>query len=240
MQVFTYWSGPVSWLERLSARTAKATGHDLTVFSYEPDELRNEGLSARIEDGREVFCDPSIDHLRRKFPSHFSNQFRLEGLAKGIGIWCDLDLVYLRQIGSEPVLFGWESESTICNAVLRLPADCALLQDYLALIRRRPVPYSMPWWTRRQHIRFALKRLERFVTGRSPPRFQYGPLALTHLAKQHGLDAIAAEQDVFYPLPPTKSAVSRFCDAGGVEGYITPRTRTVHSPSAAARTTGAV
>ena len=29
MNVFSYWSGPVTWMERLSVVSARATGHDL-------------------------------------------------------------------------------------------------------------------------------------------------------------------------------------------------------------------
>ena len=35
MNVFSYWSGPVTWMERLSVVSARATGHDLTVFTYD-------------------------------------------------------------------------------------------------------------------------------------------------------------------------------------------------------------
>jgi hypothetical protein len=40
--VFSYWSGKLSWMERLSVASAIETGHDVTVLSYEPKVLAHE------------------------------------------------------------------------------------------------------------------------------------------------------------------------------------------------------
>jgi hypothetical protein len=228
MKVFTYWSGPVSWMERLCAASARATGHRLTVFTYEPKRLRVEGLDATIEDARDVLCDPTLDRYKDALPSHFSNQFRLEGLAQELGVWTDLDFVFLKPIGTESYLLGWESDTSICGAILRLPSKSPILGEYLTLMRRRPIRYALPWFTWKERLSLNVKRIEKFVTGKPPPRLKYGPAALTHLVRKHGLEPQVAKREVFYPVPPMKSTIPCFANGAEVEDHIAPTTRCVH------------
>ena len=79
--------------ERLSVVSARATGHDLTVFTYDDHAKLASALGCQVIDAKVVADDPTLGELRRHRPNHFSDYFRLEGLAKGYGVWTDLDVV---------------------------------------------------------------------------------------------------------------------------------------------------
>lgn len=224
MQIFSYWTGPVTWIERLSAATAIAAGHQLTVFSYKPQDLRLDGLGVRVDDARDILCDHGLERMDRELPSHFSDCFRLEGLARGLGLWCDLDIVYLKQIPDTPYIVGREIGTEISNAVLRLPSDSPILNDYLQMCRRRPLPVTAPWLPWHSRARLMLKHCNKLIRGRRGLRPPYGPPALTHLVHAHHLEDKVVERPVYHPLdPPEVAALAQRAD-------FTPdsRTHTIH------------
>jgi hypothetical protein len=203
-------------------------GHDLTLFSYEPAQLRREGLPVRIEDARDVLSDASLGPLRQNKPDHFSDHFRLEGLSQGRGIWTDLDLVFMRPLPSDDLVFGWESDSSINGAVLRFPAASEAQADYLALCRQRPVSPIAPWWPMQKKFKRSLKILSKKLRNRPVLANHYGPEALTHFACKYGLASHASPQDVYYPVPPPWPGTTHYSEAEGVDRYITTRTKSVH------------
>jgi hypothetical protein len=214
-------------MERLSVASSQAVGHDLTIFSYEPERLRREGLDARIQDAREVLFDASLGPLQQNKPDHFSDHFRVEGLHKRLGVWLDLDLVFLRPLPDQPYIFGWEGATSINGAVLGLPADSGVLADYLALCRQRPVQQVAPWWPLRKKMSRTLKVISKRLRGRPITPMHYGPEAVTHFISANNLADRAAQMDVYYPAPPPPLG-AHFVEPGGVEAYLTPETRTVH------------
>jgi hypothetical protein len=160
-------------MQRLSVASAIATGHEVTVFSYEPKQLRSQLPEASIEDAHEVMDGAALGDMTAKLPDHFSDHFRVEGLAKGLGTWADLDIVFLRAVGEEDYLLGGDM-GDVCNAVLNLPPDSPILADYLSMCRHRPIRYSMPWWTPRKKAIMTWQRFEKWVRGKPPPRLHYG------------------------------------------------------------------
>ena len=55
--------------------------------------------------------------------------FRYAMQAKGLGYWVDLDLYFIRPIDFEDeYVFGWEHETSINGAVLRLPANSDMVR----------------------------------------------------------------------------------------------------------------
>lgn len=226
MKVFSFWTGPISWIERLSIASSLSVGHELTIFSYEPNELRRQGLGTRIEDAREVLFDPRLGPLQANKPDHFSDHFRVEGIAKGFGVWTDLDIVFIKALPDEPYIFGW-FEDFINGAILYFPEDSAMLADYLALCRKRPVSYVAPWWPWHQKAARYLKLFGKKIRGRPILPMHYGPPAVTHLVHKHNLTAHAAAADVYYPTPGPRAG-RYYVEAGGLEPFLTPRTRAVH------------
>ena len=228
-KAFSYWAGPVTWMERLSCASAVAAGYDVTVFSYAPSDLRGAGLGVRIEDARDVFEANCLAGINDRVPDHFSDWFRVEGIARGLGVWFDLDMVVLQHLGSEPRLMAWERPRSICGAVISLPHDCPILADYVAFCRKRPVTYAPSWYPLHTRINMHWKRVEKWLTGKPPPRLHYGPAALTHFTKANRLEASVLPQQVFYPFSPMALDEMRvLVDGDAALAHLHESTRAVH------------
>jgi hypothetical protein len=233
VKLFSYWSGHVTWLERLSVASALQTGHDLTVYSYGDRLALGQALGCQVGDaGAVARADPALADLRKTMPAHFSDHFRLDGLAQDLGTWTDLDVIFLKMLPNDVYLFGWQDRKRLGNSILRLPADSELLRHYLDFCRRRPmVRYVMPWHSTRQKVTRSLKaataRIAPF-TGVPDPAPKYGPDALTHFARCAGVLHRAKPEHVLYPLPCEERIVRAADDPGTIDSLVRPDTICVH------------
>ncbi len=224
--LFSFWSGPVTWLERLSVASANAIGEEITVFTYENCDALSRQLGCRVADAANVFPP---DRLTEKSAPHFSDHFRLEGLAQGLGTWTDLDVVFVRPLPPSDYIFGWQNGGRIGNSVLRIPSESELLKRYLAFCRERPLRrYVMPWMPWPTKCTRAIKGLFATAIGVRPPAPKYGPPALTHFAKVTGVDRLALPESVLYPLPIKNRAIARVYEPGYLESRIGQETVCVH------------
>lgn len=202
MRVFSYWEGPVTWLERLSIATALATGHELTVFSHNPKTLRLAGLGVPVEDAREIMDDPSLDRMLRKLPAHFSDHFRAEGLERDFGVWSDLDVLFLKRLPDDDFILGWAEPGLVSGAILKLPPEGKFLADYLKMCRRRPLPIAAPWLPWHERVALTVKDWRRRIRGHRGIRPPYGPPALTHLVEVHDAYDKVRPRAIYHPLDP--------------------------------------
>lgn len=204
--LFTFWSGPVSWFERLSATTALARGHTLTVYGYgTPDPVwRNLGVT--VADARELWnFDSAHDRamLRHK-PSHYSDQLRFEGLAKRCGTWMDLDCMVIRPIPATDHLFAREAAdpaSYIGTSVLHLPADSPALDDLRRFFARRPFKPVPPHWNAPKRLGKTVEWYRDRLLNPGKVKTVLGPDALTGALVRHGLDRMTLPYHTFFPLP---------------------------------------
>jgi len=229
-RIFSYWSGTPDWLEKLSVQSAIATGHEVTVFTYGEVETLSKALGCPVLPAASVFDDRDLDSLRLSHPSHFSDHFRLEGIAAGWGTWFDLDIVFLKPLPDDRYILGWQSHRRVGNSIMRFPANDPCLESYLAFCRQRPMPkYVMPWypWTRK--LTRVVKAGIAPLIGADRPCPKFGPDALTHFVSIHGLDSVVAPQPVYYPLPITRKILSQIDRPGAVEAFLEPRTICVHA-----------
>jgi len=223
--LFSYWTGPITWMERLAVASAQAVGHEITVYSPIPGLLAHEGrLGCKIMHGREVFDDPSLERLRTEHPAHYTDHFRLAGLQQGLGTWIDLDLIFLKPLPEDSYIYGWEAAGSINNAVLRLPEASAVLAEYRAFIATRP--FNVPWHPLSDRIRRRIKQVTHPLQGKKQVAPTLGPPVLTRFLTRHGLHRLAKAQDVFYPV--AYGDVKRLHEPGFVEERLTPRTIAVH------------
>jgi hypothetical protein len=234
MNVFSYWSGPTTWMERLSVASALATGHDITVFTHDDRAKLASSLGCRVIDAKVIADDPTLEDLRRRRPDAFSDHFRLEGIVKGSGVWTDLDVVFLKTLPADSYLFGWQNKNRVGNSILGMPSDSELLTSYITFCRKRPmVLYAMPWFP--WHLK--LGRSIKGIVGNGPlgrmlripePAPKYGPTALTHFVKKCGMSKTARPSNVFYPIPIRANAISGILNDGAIEQMISPETVSVH------------
>ncbi|MGO4686217.1 hypothetical protein [Hyphomicrobium sp. 2TAF46] len=167
--------------------------------------------------------------LIRGSAAAFSDHFRLEGLAQGHGVWTDLDVIFLKPLPPTPYIFGWQNDTRMGNSVLGMPQTDPLLHDYLAFCRRRPlIRYAYPWmpWTRR--VTRKIKGTLAPLYGEQRPAPKYGPDALTHFVRKHGLEFAAYPRSAFYPLEGCVADVRRIHDRNFVHSRITSATIGVH------------
>ena len=207
-QFVSFWGGHVTWVERLCAASMSQQGHPLAIYTYEPAELAKYKLAAEIRDAREVA--PETDaahryHAERRF-SMFTETFRLALQRQRKGIWVDLDCYMLKPLVTESdYVFGLASPGKINGAVLRLPADCAMMNEYVSAITADPL--HTPWSTFRRRVR----REVEILLGQSQPstsvRTNIGPRAMNYFVRKHGLLKYALPQHAFYPVLNRETAL---------------------------------
>jgi hypothetical protein len=226
MDVFSFWTGPVSWVERVSAASMAAHGHKLALFTYDVEALRRSGIAADVRDARDVFKDDTTNELIAQRPDYWSDIFRVEGLALGLGAWVDMDLIFLKSLPASDYLIGRNGRS-FNNAILKFPVGSPALTEYLALCRTRPLPRVAPYWSwdkrYRAHFDIARKRL----MGRRLPPPQLGGGALAYLSDRHNLQPWLSDEKVFYPVQVRDMDVF-FATPDKLAAFLTPETVTVH------------
>lgn len=194
----TLWIGKsLGPIERACLRSAMRQGHAMILYCYDRPDCLPEGVEVR--DASLILPRHRIVTHRNGSPALFANLFRYELQRRGIGTWIDTDIYLLQPIpAGKPFLFAWESSHKINTAVLRLPADSALLSALLKIFDEREVPFWIPLRER------LAARFRRFRTGRTDlsrmPWGVAGPNALTALAKLHGLTDAALPTHIFYPV----------------------------------------
>lgn len=221
------WQGPrLGYLEQISIRSAMALGHPFTVYSYAPGDLAGVPDGVEVRDAREVMDDPEkVGFLSGRFAALGSDFFRYELLAKSLGYWVDLDLIYLKPLAFDrDYVFGWESAGSINGAVLKLPAGSPMLEKLRAIPTRNWLP---PFFGPRRRLGYALRRLRGDVELTDLPWGVAGPAMITHLAAKEGTASLAMPRDCFYPLPYAEA--QRLYQPGvTIADVSTAETHTIH------------
>ncbi len=228
--IFAYWDGPLSWLERLSVASILDHGHTLTIYSYHPEELAKSGIHTDIRDAREVIPedDPSYRYIPARRFTLFTNVFRLAAQMKSLGIWVDLDCLFLKELElKNEYLFGWLSDIKLNGAILKLPPDSEMTLDYHKGISAMPL--RTPWST----LRRRLQRDFEIVIGQKEPslktRTNIGPRALTYYARRHNKISLAQEKSVFYPRRSGEAAHLTTADDSFAQASVTENTIIMHA-----------
>ena len=222
------WVGPrLDYLERLCIASARSTGHEFTLWSYEPGQLEGVPPNTDLRDAAEVMPKERLLRYRDNGSVALgANLWRIELLAQGRGCWVDMDLIFLKAMTFDtPYIFGWEYENWINNAVLGAPPQSAMVSQLQNIPKANRCP---PWYGPRRTAQFYWKRfregpieLEDFPWG----TFSAG--LVTHVVQQENLTRHAQSPDVFYPVR-WKDARSLYEPAEIVESMLTGKTCTVH------------
>jgi len=201
-------------------------GHRVILHSYRPLASLPHGVERR--DAAEVLPQRAIvRHHRSGSVSLFSNYFRYKLAERVRGFWIDCDVYCVRPFDfAWDTVFGWEDETQINGAVLRLVPGSPLQRDLVALFETPTARF--PWFSPSQRLRARLRSLYY----RKPqiallPWGAAGPRALTWLVAKHGLHDQAQPTDVFYPVGYDGAANLRRA-AFDVASATTERTVAVH------------
>ena len=224
----SFWSGPVSYLERLSAASMRAQGNPVAIYSFTPELIEAAGLGVEVRDARGVLLlDDEVQRIARAKPAVVADIFRLELMRRGLGVWLDLDIVQVAPLPKpDGPIFAVEGRSEkINNAALYLPKNSTLLGELLRFVGQRPV--MAPWWTGKRRLKHSVSRM----IGRPIPPENcqwgvFGPKALTWYVDQLGLRAEAWTPDTFYPVAWDDRA--ELVEHVDISGRFTPKTIGVH------------
>jgi hypothetical protein len=203
MACVTLWIGEtLGPVERACLRSVMRQGHQLVLYCYLPPKAVPEGVE--IRDAEEILPQSEIFYHHRGSVALFADWFRYELQRHGAGIWVDTDVYLLQPLDeSREYLFGEQSPGLINNAVLRLPAHSAMLDDLV-----EPFSGRTPRWLPKPA--YWLSKMRERVTGAahvgSMPWGTTGPSALTAAASKEGLLSHALPPSVFYPAPWEKAA----------------------------------
>jgi len=180
-----------------------------------------------VRDANEVVEYPALaryfDGGHRALGTDF---FRYVMQAKGIGYWVDLDLYFLRPLDfRDDYVFGWEHETSINGAILRLPPDSAMVRELCEIPQ---LNWRPPFYGPRKTLQFYWRRLRQGDLRPEDYRWgTFGPAILTYLAKKYRVANQAQKQAVFYPVRHS-DAKAFFGPPEWVERQITSETRAVH------------
>jgi hypothetical protein len=222
------WVGnKLNYLERLCIASAKATGHEFTLWSYDPENLEGVPEGTNLRDAAEVMPQERLLRYRDIGAVALgANFWRFEMLAKGHGCWVDMDVIVLKPFDFDcPYIFGWENANSINCAVVGAPPQSTLVADLKSLPKANICP---PWWGPKNRLKFYLRRYREGTIGLEDyPWGTFGPGMLTYAIKQNGLNATAQPIDVFYPVR-YEDAQALYEPAEVVEAMLTERTHAVH------------
>lgn len=196
------WIGPhLGELAAACLRSFVRAGHRVILHTYEelPDAHR---AGVEVADASKVLPRERVfRHVRTGSYAMFSNLFRYEILRRSMGLYIDCDVVCIRpMVRRDGYVFGYQNSEQINGAILKIPADSRLLRDLLQLFDVRV--FAPPWWTMGHRARQYVKALIGMPTDpANAPWGSAGPAAITYYAEKHGVARLAAQREVFYPLP---------------------------------------
>lgn len=134
--VRSFWTGnPLTNLEKLSISSYIQNGHDIEVFTYNP----NLGfpIGTIVRDANEIIPESKIFRDSRGGYASFADWFRFKMIFELGGWWTDLDSVCIKQLNLESdYCFALEDEraTSIQCANFKAPKGAEFLKDCLDVI----------------------------------------------------------------------------------------------------------
>lgn len=203
----------------------RAVGHPVRLHCYAPPS----DLPGDVEtfDARRLLPEESLIRYKKSGSySLFSNIYRLKILEAELGLYADCDVFCLKEIEDADYIFGWESDSYINGAVLKIPRNSEMLTAFLSATSDRS--FVPPWLKPARRRIMRLRKAFGFpVSIDKLPWGTLGPRATTYFARKAGVADCAAPTDVFYPVSCDR--VRSLLDPHlSLDDLITKRTLCVH------------
>lgn len=219
-------------LEKLCLRSFAHQGHPVTLFHTHPLKDPNlEGVTLRP--ARDVFQyeDSLLDDAA---PAVFADLFRLRMVRDTDLTWVDTDIICLKPfVVTNDYLVGFESDTTVNNAVIGLPSKSEALNLLLDMFSD---PAFIPPWMKPKDAKEVAKlpRNQRLLGAAKRVPNSFGPYAITWALKETGEVEHALPRDYLNPVAWPMADIY-FNPHGGVEGWLTENTMGVHMYSSRVR-----
>ena len=224
-EIHTFWIGPsLGPLSVACLRSFLAAGHQVILHVY--DEPSDVPKGVTLRDASETLPSDRVIRHKRGSYALFSDIFRYQLLRNGADLYVDCDVYCIRPIRRAEHIFGWHVDNEMNGAVLALPPHSALLNKLIEICE--DPGYVPPWLppAKQWKIKWGM-RLGLHPGKQNLPWGSFGPLALTHFAKELGVDHLALPTDVFYPVATWQ--FSRLFDPNlSIPDLITHRTCCIH------------
>ncbi len=190
-EICCFWGrGALNYLEVLSLTSFVASGHPVTLYTYDapPDVPRG----VEVRDASEILAENAAP------ASLIADLFRYHCLSRRAGvIWVAPDFVLLKSL--RPVrgrLLVEQAGGFLAPDIVALPTDSPALQAILAFTRKpRPIP---PWASAEEQT--ALLSLAEPAGAGDLGWGVWGAKALTHFARESGEAGDALPKGAFYPV----------------------------------------
>lgn len=203
--VQSVWIGrPFKRVELLCMKSFLDHGHEFHLYLYEPFENLPDGVI--VKDANQIIPEDQIYLSDGGRLSSFANWFRWALLARLGGLYVDMDMICLKPFKfDDDVIFGWERDDSVNNAVLGFPKG-HFLPRFMAKACD-DVNLFQPIDT----IPSAVKKIgRRLIIGRekSRPATRFtepgGPYYFTRFLRHFDLIDQAKPIDWFYPVAHNK------------------------------------
>jgi hypothetical protein len=193
-----WWGEALGPLHRACLRSALRVGHDVRLYCYRAPRDVPRGVA--LLDAATILPETALlRHRETGSVALFSDRFRYALLRGGGGTWADADMYFLRPLPEGRGYLVGEQEAGVANgAVLKLPADSAVLADLNAIFEAPAAPF---WLSRRARAGQAGRRRLGLASGPATMAWgTAGPHAITALLKRHGLWHVVLPAASFYPV----------------------------------------
>ncbi len=220
------WIGErLSFVEQMCLLSFVRQGHSVTLFTY--GDVANVPEDVNVVDAREVHEPKEILLSRFGTPVVQSDIFRLKLIEQTRMVWADADVYCLNPIQrNSGHVHGFDSKTSVCNALLGLPADSQALRRYLNYVSD-PYPIA-PWESaEKQAEARTLKAAGQWKHASDQRHDIFGPPALTHFLNSTGEIQFSEAVDVYYPVS-FKRLDDLLRSSDPQPDFLTEDTRTVH------------
>lgn len=204
-----------------------AHGIDLTIYTYDVADAKSSGIVGEIRDAREVLRDESSDWLLNGRPDHWTDIFRIEGFEQDLGVWLDLDLIFIAPLLDTPYIIAGTADGAVNGAALKFPKGSPALDFCLSVVRQRPVPLVAPYLPLHERIIGHLDVMRKKLTGKRLPRPNLGAGLTGHVMHRFWQDDAIRPWETFYPVSVDDMDVFHQCP-DAIEVYLRPYTCAVH------------
>jgi hypothetical protein len=212
-------------------RSFVSAGQRLRLFTYTEVEDCPDGVELRSAE--ELVPRSEVGHLF-EHPALAADIIRLELMRRGLGIYVDCDIYFVRPVERRDYVFAYTGRKWANNAVLHLPPRSAILRDFQAYMsppsmaarigRVPPLVGRRLVWVQRLKAAFG-----HYTPPEAQPWATFGPRALTWLVRRHNLPREAFPIDAFYPVGEEPDEYPRLYEEGiSLDEIVTPGTRLVH------------
>lgn len=123
----SFWTGPITNMERLCIKSYLDNGHEFHLYTYE--SLTGLPVGVKVKDANEIIPREQMEKFSN--PQQFSDHFRYSLLFKLGGWWMDMDTVCLRPFTfSQEYVFALAptSGTYLYNGFLKVPAESPIMQ----------------------------------------------------------------------------------------------------------------